>query len=80
MSRDLEAGMEKKKKKGIPDLNNLTPEEQLKLEIAAEIGVFDKVMSGGWRCLSARESGKIGGIMTSRKKKMKEEDLRAFSE
>ena len=68
MSRGLEAVMEKKKK-GIPDLSNLTTEEQLKLEIAAEIGVFDKVMSGGWRCLSARESGRIGGIMTSRKKK-----------
>lgn len=72
--------MEKKKKKGIPDLNNLTPEEQLKLEIASEIGVFDKVMTGGWRCLSARESGKIGGIMTSRKKKMKEEDLETLSD
>ena len=71
--------MEKKKKKGIPDLNNLTPEEQLKLEIASEIGVYDKVMHGGWKSLSARESGKIGGIMTSRKKQMKEEDSRDIS-
>ncbi len=59
-----------KKKKEI-DLDHLTPEEALKLEIAAEIGVYDKVLQGGWRCLTAKESGRIGGIMT-RKKKMQE--------
>ncbi|MCI6676660.1 MAG: alpha/beta-type small acid-soluble spore protein [Clostridiales bacterium] len=59
--------MGKKKEKKI-DLNNLTPEEQLKLEIAEEIGVFDKVMQSGWRSLSAKESGKIGGMMAKRKK------------
>ena len=56
-----------KKKKEL-DLDNLTPEEMLKLEIAAEIGVYDKVLQGGWRCLTAKESGRIGGIMTRRKK------------
>ncbi len=58
--------MPKKEKK--IDLNNLTPEEKLKLEIAEEIGVYDKVIAGGWRALTAKESGKIGGIMTRRKK------------
>ena len=56
------------KKKQIPDLENLTPEEALKLEIAKEIGVFDKVMTSGWRSLSAKESGRIGGIMTKQKR------------
>ena len=60
-----------KKKNGIPDLNNLTPEEKLKLEIAEEIGVYDKVMREGWKSLTAKESGRIGGIMTGRKKKEK---------
>ena len=45
--------MGKKKDQKI-DLNNLTPEEQLKLEIAEEIGVFDKVIKSGWRSLSAK--------------------------
>ena len=58
--------MGKKKDQKI-DLNNLTPEEQLKLEIAEEIGVFDKVIKSGWRSLSAKESGKIGGMMAKRK-------------
>ena len=61
--------MGKKKDQKI-DLNNLTPEEQLKLEIAEEIGVFDKVIKSGWRSLSAKESGKIGGMMAKRKKQL----------
>ncbi len=59
------------KKKQIPDLENLTPEEVWKLEIAKEIGVFDKVMTSGWRSLSAKESGRIGGIMTKQKREKK---------
>lgn len=55
------------------DLNNLTPEEKLKLEIAEEIGVYDKVIAGGWRVLSAKESGKIGGLINSRKKALRNE-------
>ena len=61
--------MGKKKDQKI-DLNNLKPEEQLKLEIAEEIGVFDKVIKSGWRSLSAKESGKIGGMMAKRKKQL----------
>lgn len=56
------------KKENIPDLNNLSQEEKIKLEIAEEIGVFDKVMSSGWRSLSAKESGRIGGLLARRRK------------
>lgn len=56
------------KKPNIPDLNRLTAEEKLKLEIAEEIGVYDKVMTAGWRALSAKESGRIGGLLARRKK------------
>ena len=49
------------------------------LEIAEEIGVFDKVMEGGWRCLSAKESGRIGGLITKKKKQLKEESMKSLS-
>ncbi len=62
--------MGKKKEKPI-DLDNLTPEEQLKLEIADEIGVYQKVIEGGWRSLSAKESGRIGGMMTKKKRELR---------
>lgn len=65
--------MAKKKDKPI-DLNDLTPEEKVKLEIAEEIGVYDKVLSGGWRALSAKESGKIGGILSKRKRERQSEN------
>ena len=54
--------MSKKKK---IDLHNLTPEEELKYEIAEELGLLDRVMKDGWRSLSAKETG--------RKKEMKKQ-------
>ena len=53
----------------------LTPEDQLKYEIAQELGLADKVQEKGWRSLSAKESGKIGGILASRKKRLKKDSL-----
>ena len=61
--------MGKKKDKPI-DLENLTPEEKLKLEIADEIGVYDKVLKNGWRSLSAKESGRIGGMKNRKKREL----------
>lgn len=68
--------MSKKKKKTV---FCLTPEDQLKYEIAQEIGLLDKVVEKGWQSLSARESGKIGGIMAKRKKELKRESLKKES-
>lgn len=45
-----------------------TARDRLKERIAAEIGLADKVREVGWRGLSARESGRIGGIMGGRRK------------
>ena len=59
--------MSKMKEKKI-DLNNLKPEETMKYEIAKELGYLDKVMNTGWKSLTAKESGRIGGIMTRMKK------------
>ncbi|MDY3919776.1 MAG: small, acid-soluble spore protein, alpha/beta type [Candidatus Limivivens sp.] len=59
--------MSKKKK---PDLTNLTPEEELKYEIAEELGLLDRVLEDGWKSLSAKETGRIGGLMTRRKREL----------
>lgn len=57
--------MSKKKK---IDLHNLTPEEELKYEIAEELGLLDRVMKDGWKSLSAKRPAG-GSLMTRRKKK-----------
>ncbi|GAW91284.1 small, acid-soluble spore protein, alpha/beta type [Calderihabitans maritimus] len=44
----------------------LSPRHRLKIEVAAELGLLDKVREKGWSSLSAAESGRIGGIMTKR--------------
>ena len=62
--------MSKKKEK--IDLNNLAPEEELKYEIAKELGLLDKVMEQGWKALTAKETGRIGGLMTRRRREEKE--------
>ena len=51
---------------------DLTPEEllreKLKYEIAEELGLKDKVDEYGWGGLTAEETGRIGGLMTKKKK------------
>jgi hypothetical protein len=41
----------------------------MKYEIADELGLLDKVRANGWKSLTAKESGRIGGILAGRKKK-----------
>ena len=63
------------------DMNNIKPEEKLKYEIATELGILDKVLDTGWKSLTAKESGKIGGLMTKRRKEqMKQEGMMAGSD
>lgn len=57
-----------KKEKEI-DLNNLTPQEEMKYEIAKELGLLDKVLTSGWKSLSAKETGRIGGLITKKRAK-----------
>ena len=64
--------MSKSKKKKV-DLANLTPEEELKYEIAEELGILDRVQEDGWKSLSAKETGRIGGLMTRRKRELQKE-------
>ena len=44
----------------------LSQAEKLKYEIADEMGVLDKVLKDGWKSLSAKETGRIGGLMTKK--------------
>ena len=59
--------MSKKKEKPI-DLKNLEPEEKLKYEVAEELGLLDKVLSQGWKSLTSKETGRIGGLVKKKKK------------
>ncbi len=59
--------MSKSKKSKKPfDINNMTPEEQLKFEIAEELGLGARVLESGWRSLTSKESG----LITKRKREM----------
>ncbi|MBU3112036.1 small, acid-soluble spore protein, alpha/beta type [Clostridium lacusfryxellense] len=42
--------------------------ETLKYEIAEELGLISKIDDCGWSGLTAEETGRIGGLMTKRKK------------
>ncbi len=48
-----------------------TPNDILKMEIAEDLGLMDKVEKLGWGGLTAKETGRIGGLMTAKKKKRK---------
>ena len=50
------------------DLKELLPDQQLKYEIAEELGLLDKVKEFGWKSLTAQETGRIGGLMTKKKR------------
>ena len=62
--------MEKKKELNIRELSG---EEKMKYEIAEELGLFDRVLEEGWKTLSAKETGRIGGLVTKRKREMQSE-------
>ncbi len=45
----------------------LTCQERLKYEIAKELGLLPRVRQVGWAGLTAKETGRIGGLMHRRK-------------
>ncbi|HNZ83440.1 MAG TPA: small, acid-soluble spore protein, alpha/beta type [Sedimentibacter sp.] len=63
---------EKKNKEKKTRKKEPTPNDIMKLEIAEELGLTDKVQKLGWGGLTAKETGRIGGLMTAKKKKRKE--------
>lgn len=63
--------MAEKKPNREKKIKELTPDDLMKLEIAKELGLMDKVEQLGWGGLTAKETGRIGGLMTAKKKKRK---------
>ena len=50
----------------------LTPLDLLKMEIATELGLAQKVISEGWGNLTAVETGRVGGILN---RKLRERNM-----
>lgn len=50
-----------------------TLEDKMKYEIAQELGLLDRVLANGWSALTAKETGRIGGIITKKKKEMQKQ-------
>lgn len=50
------------------DWKNLTEQEKMKYEIAGELGLLDQVIREGWKSLSSKETGRIGGLMTKKRR------------
>lgn len=59
-------------KQSKPKVKRIDPLESLKMEIAAELGLLSQIDSHGWHSLTAKEAGRIGGLMTQRKRKKNE--------
>jgi len=52
--------------KGQANQEKLNPSDILKYEIAEELGLMDKIDEMGWKGLTAKESGKVGGLLAGR--------------
>ena len=57
----MRGGMDVAKQKKKKD-----PLWEIKLEIARELGLSEKLMEQGWKGMTARETGRIGGSLSSR--------------
>ena len=58
--------LEKERKK-IEHYTELPEKERKKYEIAEELGLLDRVKEGGWSSLTAKETGRIGGMMNRKR-------------
>lgn len=52
-------------------LSELTAEEKMKYEVAEELGLLEKVLNNGWKSLTSKETGKIGGLVTKKRREMR---------
>ena len=51
------------------DIELMEADERLKYEVAEELGLLDKVLDGGWKNLTSKETGRIGGIISKKRGK-----------
>ena len=49
-------------------------EERMKYEAARELGLMDKLKSVGWAGLSAAESGRVGGLVGAKKRRLNQQN------
>ena len=59
----------KRKKITREDILMMEEKDKMKYEIAEELGLLDQVLEKGWKSLSSKETGRIGGLMTKRRQK-----------
>lgn len=52
----------------LEDIPKMEEKERRKYEIAEELGLLDKVLENGWKSLSSKETGRIGGIISKKRK------------
>lgn len=55
------------------NFEQLEPHDRLKYEIAEELGLLEKVRENGWKALSSKETGRIGGMISRRRKALEKE-------
>lgn len=70
--RFLDRKITKKNGEQVP-IRELKPDEQVKYEIAEELGLFDRIIEEGRGALTASESGRIGGIIKKKNSQKKKE-------
>lgn len=70
--RFLDRKITKKNGEQVP-IRELKPDEQIKYEIAEELGLFDRIIEEGWGALTASESGRIGCIIKKKNSQKKKE-------
>lgn len=62
------------KKKGKKAKKVLTERDLMKIEIAQELGLWDKIEKDGWESLTNADCGRVGGIMRRKLKQRKTEN------
>lgn len=50
-------------------------EERMKYEVAEELGLLPRVIEVGWGGLTAKQTGRIGGLVRSRRKSQAAKDV-----
>ena len=63
----------KQKKITREEIPSMEEKDRMKYEIAEELGLLDQVLEEGWKSLSSKETGRIGGLMTRRRRKSAED-------
>ena len=73
---ELKKGIKKLKRSTNKTIKKLRKKEidivdSMKMEIASELGLTEQIKEKGWDSLSPKVTGKIGGIISQKMKKMK---------